>query len=196
MYKFRLLNKTFHTLFMIVVEEHNAYITKIYRSSPAIPENCVKLLYNYLLELLNNNGHAAKRLMVIARSFFLVSLSFLLLLLISMLTRRRNSLGAPIKRRRVETRKWSDVSQIAFLAARYLRSFRLGLFRALFFLEPHKSLRNSRQEFGWMIHPRSKFSAVLSNFAQEPRKFTIETESAFFIYSRQGQACTLTPRFD
>lgn len=96
--------------------------------------------------------------MFIARSFLLVPLCFLRLLLISMLTRRRNSLGAPIKRRRVETRKWSDVSQIAFLAARYLRSFRLGLFRALFFLEPHPARvcgTHDKNLVEWFIQGRS-----------------------------------------
>lgn len=143
-----------------------------------------------------NNWHAAKRITFIARSFLLVPLRFPRRLPISMLTRRRNSLGAPIKRRRVETRKWSDVSQIAFLAARYLRSF-LGLFlEPSFFWSPpsRESLRNSRQEFG--LNDSSKVQVFDGAFelAQESRKFTLKIR--FFIRPRQGQARTLTPQFD
>lgn len=35
-----------------------------------------------------------------------------------------------------------------------------------------------------------------SNFAPAPRKFTIETESAFFIYLQWGQMCAFTIQLD
>jgi len=75
---------------------------------------------------------------------------------ISTQTRRRNSLDAPIKRRRVETRKRSDVSQIAFLTPLNVPPiFSSRTLQPPFF----RSRGSPQQEFGWMIYPKFEFSA-------------------------------------
>lgn len=159
--------------------------------SSVILKNSVKLSW---LEPFDNNSHVAKvKRMIIDKILLFLYLLCLLLSSsssgISTLTHRRNSFDAPIKRRRVETRKRSDVSQIAFLAPLNAPDLSLSDFAAPLFFT--RSRGSPRQEFSWMIYLKSEFSVVRVRTLRQNFENLRLKQNSRFLFTRSEAKCAL-----